>query len=124
MFDNLQMQKKIYTFAEKILNMQITFEETYLKDLYTKGTSSDKKHRYQPQVIRGYQKAVKFLIAANQIEDLFPIKSLHIEALHGNKEGLFSVRANDQYRVEFSVSQEGPPVITVCNIITLSNHYR
>lgn len=124
MFDNLRMQKKIYTFADRIPNMQITFEETYLKDLYTKGTSSDKKHRYQPQVIRGYQKAVKFLIAANQIEDLFPIKSLHIEALHGNKEGLFSVRANDQYRVEFSISQEGPPVITVCNIITLSNHYK
>lgn len=104
--------------------MQITFEEIYLKELYVKGISSDKKHRYQPQVIRGYQKAVKFLIAANRIEDLFPIKSLHIEALHGDKEGLFSVRANNQYRVEFSISQEGPPVVTVCNIITLSNHYK
>lgn len=42
--------------------MQITFEEIYLKELYTKGTSFDKKHRYQPQVIRGYQKAVKLAI--------------------------------------------------------------
>lgn len=104
--------------------MQITFEEIYLKDLYTKGFSSDKKHRYQPQIIRGYQKAIKYLIAANRIEDLFPIKSLHIEALHGNKEGLFSVKANNQYRVEFSISQEGEPVITICNIMALSNHYK
>lgn len=104
--------------------MQITFEETYLEDLYTRGTTDEKKHRYQPHVVRGYQKALKFLIAANRPEDLFPIKSLHFEALHGDKEGLFSVKANDQYRVEFSVSQSGEPVITICNIITLSNHYK
>jgi len=104
--------------------MQITFEETYLEDLYTRGTTDEKKHRYQPQVVRGYQKALKFLIAANRPEDLFPIKSLHFEALHGDKEGLFSVKANDQYRVEFSISQSGEPIITICNIITLSNHYK
>lgn len=104
--------------------MQITFEEQYLEELYTKGTSSDRKHRYQPQIVRGYQKALKFLIAANRPEDLYPIKSLHFEALHGDKEGLFSVKANDQYRVEFSLSQTGEPVITICNIITLSNHYK
>lgn len=104
--------------------MQITFEEKYLEDLYTKGTTTSKKHRFQPQIVRGYQKALKYLIAANRPEDLFPIKSLHFEALHGEKEGLFSVKANDQYRVEFSISQEGEPVITICNILTLSNHYK
>lgn len=104
--------------------MQITFEESYLEELYTKGTAQDKKHRYQPQVVRGYQKALKYLIAANRPEDLFPIKSLHFEALHGDKEGRFSVKANDQYRVEFTITQEGEPVVTICNIITLSNHYK
>lgn len=104
--------------------MQITFEKKYLEEIYTKGTSSDKKHRYQPQIVRGYQKALKYLIAANRPEDLFPIKSLHFEALHGNKEGTFSVKANDQYRVEFTITQSGEPVITVCNIIELSNHYK
>lgn len=104
--------------------MQITFEESYLEELYTKGTAQDKKHRYQPQVVRGYQKALKYLIAANRPEDLFPIKSLHFEALHGDKEGRFSVKANDQYRVEFTIPQEGEPVVTICNIITLSNHYK
>jgi len=104
--------------------MQITFEESYLEELYTKGTAQDKKHRYQPQVVRGYQKALKYLIAANRPEDLFPIKSLHFEALHGDKEGRFSVKANDQYRVEFTITQEGEPVVAICNIITLSNHYK
>lgn len=104
--------------------MHITFEESYLEELYTKGTAQDKKHRYQSQIVRGYQKAVKYLIAANRPEDLLPIKSLHFEALHGDKNGRFSVKANDQYRVEFTISQEGEPVITICNILTLSNHYK
>ena len=104
--------------------MQITFGETYLEELYTKGASSDKKHRYQPQVVRGYQKSIKFLHVANRPEDLYPIRSLHFEALHGDKEGLFSVRVNDQYRIEFTITQGGEPVITICNIMTLSNHYK
>ena len=105
--------------------MQVTFNEEYLEELYTEGKSRDKKHRYQPQVVRGYQKAIKYLIHANRIEDLFPFKSLHVEALHGDKEGRFSVRANDQYRVEFTISDtDEEPVITVCTILELSNHYK
>lgn len=114
----------LFNFAEKLRCMQITFDEKYLEELYIKGTTSDKRHRYQPQIVRGYQKALKYLIAANRPEDLFPIKSLHFEALHGTKEGVCSVRANDQYRVEFTISQSGEPVVTICNIITLSNHYK
>lgn len=105
--------------------MLVTFEEQYLEELYTIGKADGKKHRYQPQVVRGYQKAIKYLIAAKRIEDLFPIKSLHFEALHGDKDGRFSVKANDQYRVEFSVTEaEGDLLITVCNVLELSNHYR
>lgn len=66
--------------------MVVTFEMQYLENLYTKGKAQGKKYRYQPQIIRGYQKAIKFLISARRIEDLFPIKSLHFEALHGDKE--------------------------------------
>ena len=89
------------------------------------GRCRNKKYRFQPQVVRGYQKAVKYLIQANRIEDLFPFKSLHFEALHGEKEGLFSVKANDQYRVEFSVTEsEDKPIVTVCNVLELSTHYK
>lgn len=105
--------------------MLVTFNEDYLLNLYKKGETGTKKLRFQPQVVRGYQKAVKILIQAHRKEDLFPFKSLHFEALHGDKEGLFSVRANDQYRVEFTLKEtEDDPVVTICNIIELSNHYK
>ena len=38
--------------------MYIEFDKEYLRELYTDGKTSDKKHRYQPEVVRGYQKVV------------------------------------------------------------------
>jgi proteic killer suppression protein len=105
--------------------MVVTFNEEYLEKLYTKGETGLKKFKFQPQIVRGYQKAVKFLIQAHRKEDLFSFKSLHFEALHGDKEGRFSIKANDQYRIEFTISELGEePIVTICNIIELSNHYK
>ncbi len=127
-FDYLRIPDNCRTFAPTLNNvgkMKVFFNEEYLEQLYTDGRCGDKKHRYQPQVVRGYQKGVKFLIQANRIEDLFPFKSLHIEALHGDKEGRFSLRANDQYRIEFTVSETTEePIVTICTIMELSNHYK
>ena len=105
--------------------MIVTFNEEYLEKLYHEGKTGLKKFRFQPQIVRGYQKAVKILIQAQRKEDLFPFKTLHFEALHGDKEGLYSVKANDQYRVEFTLTEmESEPVVTICNIMELSNHYK
>lgn len=52
-----------------------------------------------------------------------PFKSLNFEALHGDKEGIFSIRANDQYRIEFTLSESTEePIVTICNIMELSKH--
>ena len=111
--------------AETIINMIVTFEEEYLDNLYKKGETGVKKYRFQPQVVRGYQKGVKYLIQAQRKEDLFPFKSLHFEALRGDKEGRFSIKANDQYRIEFTLTEtDDEPVVTICNIMELSNHYK
>ena len=126
-FDNLRISLYYITFARRNRNidMIVTFNDDYLEKLYTEGKTGIKKLRFQPQIIRGYQKAVKYLIQAKRKEDLFPFKSLHFEALHGDKEGRFSVKANDQYRVEFTIAEsEDEPVITICNIMELSNHYK
>ncbi|MCH5236928.1 MAG: type II toxin-antitoxin system RelE/ParE family toxin [Muribaculaceae bacterium] len=105
--------------------MIITFEEDYLKDLYTEGSSSDKKHRYQPEIIKRYKRCVDYLKSATRKEDLFRINSLNFEALHGDKEGRFSIRVNDKYRIEFTLSETiEEPILTICNIVELSNHYK
>lgn len=74
--------------------MLIEFEEKYLLELYLTGKTSDKKHRFQPQIIRGYRRAVDILKIAKRIEDLYPYKGLNFEILQGEKKGIYSVRAN------------------------------
>ncbi len=104
--------------------MIVIFEKEYLKDLYATGTSNDKKHCYQNDVVKRYKRGIDYLKWASRKEDLFRINALHFEALRGDKAGLFSIRVNNQYRIEFSLEDtEGKPVLTICNIVELSNHY-
>ena len=76
--------------------MIVEFAEEYLRNLYIKGESNDKKYRYQPNVVKRYKRAVDYLKWVSRKEDLFRINSLHFEALKGNKTGRFSIRVNDQ----------------------------
>lgn len=103
--------------------MLIEFEEKYLLELYLTGKTSDKKHRFQPQIIRGYRRAVDILKIAKRIEDLYPYKGLNFEILQGEKRGIYSVRANGQYRIEFTVGKMGSEqIVTLCTILELNNH--
>lgn len=105
--------------------MNIEFGKQYLKELYEKGKCSDRKHRFQPSVVNKYQKRVDTLMAAARKEDLFPLHSLGFEALHGDKEGTFSIRVDLQYRLEFTLGEGNiEPNITICTLEELSNHYR
>lgn len=104
--------------------MIVTFEKEYLKLLYTTG-KSDKKHRFQPEIVLGFQKCIKLLVSAADLRVLARIPSLHLEELKGSKKGLCSIRVNRQYRIEFIVSTtNSEPTITICNILELSNHYQ
>ncbi|MDE5970834.1 MAG: type II toxin-antitoxin system RelE/ParE family toxin [Muribaculaceae bacterium] len=104
--------------------MIVEFGEEYLQDLYTKGESNDKKHRYRSDVIKRYKRGIDYLKWASRKEDLFRINSLNFEALKGEKAGRFSIRVNNQYRIEFTLQENAEePILTICNIVELSNHY-
>jgi proteic killer suppression protein len=105
--------------------MEIVFEKEYLSELYYNGKASDKKHRFQPEVIKRYKLRIEALESANCVEDLFQINALHYEVLKGDKKDISSIRVNDQYRIEFTTSKvESETIVTVCNILELSNHYK
>jgi len=106
--------------------MKIEFEQTYLQELYENGKSSDKKHRYQQQVVNGYVKCVKALQDAQRMEELFTYNSLRYEKLKGDKKGISSLRINDQYRLEFRELQTPNNIleIEICSLIEISNHYK
>jgi len=106
--------------------MKVEFEKTYLCELYETGKTTDKKHRFQPQVINGYVKCVRALKRAARIEDLFLIKSLDYHKLEGKKRGLSSIRVNDQYRLEFREISNPNKVleIEICSLTDITNHYK
>jgi toxin HigB-1 len=106
--------------------MKIEFEKEYLRELYENGKTSDRKHRFQKQVIYQYIKTVDMLRLAPDTEFLYKFKSLHYERKKGNLKGVEAVYVNMQYRLEFSSRTEGqePDVITICSLSELSNHYK
>ena len=105
--------------------MFIEFDKDYLRELFEQGRTSDKKHRYQPEVIKGYQKAVASLKRAINVEMLYRLNSLNYEVLKGDKKGISSVRINQQYRLEFTVRDVmNEQIITVCRLLDISNHYK
>ena len=127
MFAKLVNIRNKFLFLQRkfIDKMQIVFQKEYLSELYYNGKSSDKKHRFQPDIVKRYTHVVNTLISANRIEDLFPLRSLNYEKLDGDMRGYESVRVNDKYRLIIrSETIESKQMITVCNIIDLTNHYK
>ena len=87
--------------------------------------TADKRYRRLPaQVVKGYQKAVNYMKAANRIEDLFRLKGLNYEALKGDRKGQESVRCNGAWRLIFRSSPlDGSIVITEIELLEISHHY-
>ena len=104
--------------------MIVAFAEKYLQELYVKGRADEKKHRFQPHIVSKYLKVINLMKQQENVLGLAKYGSLHYEKLHGDKEGLSSVRINNQYRIEFEEKfEDGKQIATICNITDLSNHY-
>ena len=105
--------------------MKVEFEKEYLRELYETGKATNKKYRFQPQVVIGYLKCVRVLQRIIRMEDLFLVKSLNYEKLKGDKKGLSSIRINNQYRLEFREILNPNNIIEVeiCSLTDITNHY-
>lgn len=105
--------------------MIVKFSKEYLAQLYSDGKSSDKKYRFQPEIVKGYRRCIDTLVSAPGIEHLYQLHSLNYEALTGKKLGVSSIRINRQYRLEFTVTlAQDEQIITICTILDITNHYK
>jgi proteic killer suppression protein len=105
--------------------MEIIFAKQYLKELHILGKTSEKKYRFQPNIIKRYRKTIDRLAAAKRIEDLYIIQSMKYEKLTGDRKGISSVRVSDKYRIEFEEKKRNEEdYVSICNIVELSNHYK
>ena len=68
-------------------------------------------------VINACRRKLGFLRSAVDERDIRNWKSLHYEKLKGDKEGMRSIRINDQWRLVFTLNNESnPPGITILEI--------
>lgn len=100
--------------------MKIIFKDSDLEELYEKGASAEKKHGFHPDVVKRFQKVIDIMKSAPDPDALWHDNALNYESLDGDKRGESSVRVNEQFRIEFSISEGADPTVT---ILTLSDHY-
>ncbi|NMB36821.1 MAG: addiction module killer protein [Bacteroidales bacterium] len=104
--------------------MIVVFDKKYLQELYQYGKSSEKKYRFQPQVIRKYKNCIEFLLETPDLQTLAKYNGLNLKKLTGDKKETFSIRVDKKYRIEFTVQEVQEPVVTICLITELSSHYK
>ncbi len=103
--------------------MEVHFNNAYLEKLYA-GLPVSGKPRYNEEVVDKFRKKIIILQNAESTIELRQIRSLNFEALKGDKKGLYSIRVDLKYRLEFLVEKDRITLREIVFIEDLSNHYR
>lgn len=103
--------------------MKVYFNNRYLEELA--GSEPKGKSKYSLEVVTMYRKKLVILGNVKNSSELRAFKSLHFERLQGDKLGLYSIRVNEKFRLEFSINKEINIIIEEVIVIEdLSNHYK
>ncbi len=103
--------------------MEVYFINTSLEKLYV-GLPVTGKLKYNREVIEKFRMKVDILKNAENTIELRNIRSLNFEALKGDKKGLYSIRVDLKYRLEFSIEKNRISLSEIIFIEDLSNHYK
>ena len=103
--------------------MKVYFNNKFLEELAVGEPKGRRK--YSQEVVTMYRKKLIILGNVRNSSELRAFKSLHFEHLRGDKLGLYSIRVNEKYRLEFLLNKEMDIIVVEIIIIEdLSNHYK
>lgn len=103
--------------------MLVKFSNDYLEKLY-EGKTVKGKPRYSEQVIKKFVQKVTILKNVENSIALYQFRGLNFEELKGDKKGVYSIRIDLSYRLEFRLQND---MITLTEIVTIddmTNHYQ
>lgn len=93
--------------------MIIGFKDRGAEDIYD-GADTRAARKTLPKALwKVAQRKLDMLQAARNLQDLRSPPGNRLEALKGNLEGLYSIRINDQYRIVFAWTPEGPKDVAI-----------
>lgn len=83
--------------------VRFTFRDVKLERLFAKG---DGKETLPQGVYNRFLYTIAIIQAAVDIRDLYHFKGLRLEKLRGDRDGQYSVRLNQQFRLCFEIIQD------------------
>jgi proteic killer suppression protein len=93
--------------------VRFSFGTRDLVHLYVHGSN-----QYHPNLVKAFRRVIDIIAAAPDERTLRGMKGLRMEKLHGDREGQYSVRLNDQYRLIFSVLRdEGGNYLLILDVV-------
>lgn len=78
--------------------MKVEFEDDDLERLLYDAAF---KPRYSPEVVSMYRKRMQYILEATDERAFRAMKSFHYEKLKGKRQGQYSIRLNQQFRLIF-----------------------
>ena len=101
--------------------MEVHFNNGCLEKLFA-GIPVGGKPRYTEEVIGKFRKKVIILTNIENVAQLRIFRGLNFEVLKGDKKGLYSIRVDLKYRLEFSIEKGRLLLQDMIFIEDLSNH--
>src|ERR1700761_7353380 len=98
--------------------MEVTFKDSSLDKLETDAKFSG---GFGDGIVKAYRKAVQHIRAASDERTLYSRRSFKFEKLKGDREGQYSLRLNDQWRLIVEL-KDGDPQKTVHVIEIVDYH--
>ncbi len=82
--------------------MRFSFRNDELVELFETGRSLT----LQPAVVKAFFRVMALIAQARDERDVRAIKGRRMERLHGDRDGQYSIRLNDQFRLIFTIERD------------------
>ncbi|MDA0798083.1 MAG: type II toxin-antitoxin system RelE/ParE family toxin [Chloroflexi bacterium] len=93
--------------------MIVSFRDKPSQDIYDDGQSSAARRRLPQQLWRGAQRKLDQLQRVERLDQLAIPPGNKLEPLRGDRLGQYSIRINDQFRICFAWTDQGPSAVEI-----------
>lgn len=98
--------------------MEVAFEDESLDRLET---DADYSGGFGDALVKAFRKRMQQIRAAADERTFYALRSLNFEKLKGDREGQYSMRLNDQWRLIMKLEGKGPS--KVVHIIEITDYH-
>jgi proteic killer suppression protein len=106
--------------------MDVSFKDQSLDRLET---DADFSAGFADEIVKGFRKAMQHIRAASDERTLYSRRGFRFEKLKGDREGQYSMRLNDQWRLILELHEQGekkegqPPPKKTVHVVEIVDYH-